>query len=106
MAGTVHTHTQARAPTHVQAYTQTHKHTVLLFTSLVDPVAGWGNLSTWEESDRRPTTFPRAHGGVLQAYEEEGGEGVWSEGAGKRKSEIERGKESVCVRPDRLAGRR
>lgn len=49
----------------------------------VDPVVGQRNQSSWKKSDRWPSSFPRAHGGVLQTAEEEGGEGIWSQRAGK-----------------------
>lgn len=59
----------------------------------LDPVVGQRNRSAWKKGGRWPSTFPRAHGGVLQTTEEEGGEGVWSERAGKdesQKAETER----------------
>ena len=49
----------------------------------VDPAAGRRDRPPREESERRPASVPRAHGGVLQAAEEESGEGVRSERAGE-----------------------
>lgn len=66
----------------------------------IDPVTGWRDLSPWEESDGCLASFPRAHGGVFQAAEEESGEGVRSERAGKNwreKDERERQKDIVFL---------
>lgn len=49
----------------------------------VDPITRWRDLSPWEKSDGRLAAFPRANGGVLQTAEEESGEGVRRERAGK-----------------------
>lgn len=80
MAGTEQASTQAR-----RVYTLLCRRSVdTIIFIFIDPIAGRRDLSPWKESDRRPASFPRAHGGVFQTAEEESGEGIWSERAGKR----------------------
>lgn len=49
----------------------------------IDPITGRRDFSPREEGDGRLAAFPWANGGVLQAAEEESGEGVRREGAGR-----------------------
>lgn len=76
--------------THIPQYSYTppvalplccHSDTVIFI--FIDPITRWWNLSPREEGDRWPASVSRAHGGVFQTAEEESGEGVWRERAGK-----------------------
>lgn len=89
--------------THILQYMCT-KHTVVshlcgrsgdtIVFVFIDPITRGRDLSPWEESDRGPASFPRAHGGLFQTAEEESGEGVRSERAGKNpKIKDEKGRE-------------
>lgn len=52
-------------------------------TVFIDPITGRRDLAPRQEGDGRLAAVPRADGGVLQAAEEESGEGVRREGAGR-----------------------